>query len=208
VGTYFSFRKLTSSISPNSPKSLLSFSSLNNSKSSMLPMYTFRVAPECTANASEGGSGPEFFPHPILRRRLLSVRPWYEDTWKNVKAAAGSTNVTNWIYASRFHQKPRGFEESRKTRTAICLSCMYRTLCNTPPLIALHRSSVVVSGWMFPKYTVLLSPCIPAPAAMPMPSGENAAYGENGAPYGFAPNGVAELGVRAADCTRDCAAAA
>jgi len=35
--------------------------------------------------------------------------------------------------------------------TAMCLSCMYLMLCNTPPLIALHRSSAVVSGWMFPR---------------------------------------------------------
>ena len=31
-------------------------------------------------------------------------------------------------------------------RTAMCLSCMYLMLCSTPPLIALHKSSVVVSG--------------------------------------------------------------
>jgi hypothetical protein len=31
-------------------------------------------------------------------------------------------------------------------RTAMCLSCMYRMLCSTPPLMELHRSSVVVSG--------------------------------------------------------------
>lgn len=48
-----------------------------------------------------------------------------------------------------------------------------------------------------------------APVARPMPSGENAAYGENGPPNGFGtPKGLAELGVRAADWTRDCAAAA
>jgi hypothetical protein len=35
--------------------------------------------------------------------------------------------------------------------TAICLSCMYRMLCNIPPLIELQRSSVVVSGWILPK---------------------------------------------------------
>lgn len=49
--------------------------------------------------------------------------------------------------------------------TAICLSAIYLTLCSTPPRIALHRSSVLVSGWMFPRYTVRL------PVAMPRPPG-------------------------------------
>lgn len=104
-------------MSPYSPKSLLSLSSLNSSKSSILPTYTFRVAPECTASASEGGSGPEFFPQPILRRRLLRVRPWYDDTWKNVKAAAGSTNVTNCIYAWSYRQKSLAVEEESRINT-------------------------------------------------------------------------------------------
>jgi hypothetical protein len=38
-----------------------------------------------------------------------------------------------------------------KKRTAMCLSCMYRMLCSTPPLIELQRSSAVVSGWMLPR---------------------------------------------------------
>ena len=37
-------------------------------------------------------------------------------------------------------------ELQQKKRTAMCLSCMYRMLCSTPPLMALQRSSVVVSG--------------------------------------------------------------
>ena len=40
---------------------------------------------------------------------------------------------------------------SRWQLTAICLSCMYLKLCNTPPRIELQRSSAVVSGWMLPK---------------------------------------------------------
>lgn len=40
---------------------------------------------------------------------------------------------------------------------------MYLTLCSTPPLMALHRSSVDVSGCIFPRYTVRFMP--PAPPA-------------------------------------------
>lgn len=42
--------------------------------------------------------------------------------------------------------QPRSKANKSRRLTAICLSCMYRTLCNIPPRIALHRSSVDVSG--------------------------------------------------------------
>ena len=93
---FFSLRKLTSSMSPYSPKSRFNLSSENVSKSSTLPIYTLRVAPACTAKASAGWSGPAFLPQPSLIRRLFSVRPWYDAAWKKVSAAAGSINVTNW----------------------------------------------------------------------------------------------------------------
>jgi len=79
--SYFSFKKLTSSISPYSPKSLFNLSSLKASKSSIFPMYTFLVAPEWTESARAGGSGPEFLPQPTFSLRLLRVKPWKEATW-------------------------------------------------------------------------------------------------------------------------------
>ena len=39
-----------------------------------------------------------------------------------------------------------GRKGNERARTAICLSCIYLMLCNTPPRIALYKSSVVVSG--------------------------------------------------------------
>jgi len=62
--------------------------------------------------------------------------------------------------------QPPDHERCTKVRTALCLSCMYRMLCNTPPRIELHKSSVVVSGWMLPRYTVLF-----AQPGTPKPSG-------------------------------------
>jgi hypothetical protein len=70
--------------SPYSPKSRCNLSSEGVSKSSMLPIYTLRVTPECTAKASADGSGPVFLPKLSFSRRLLSVRPWYDDAWKKV----------------------------------------------------------------------------------------------------------------------------
>ena len=64
---------------------------------------------------------------------------------------------------------------------------MYLKLCNTPPLIALHKSSVVVSGWIFPKYTVLFNPWTPAAVAtglIPFIPFNPFSASENGIAYG------------------------
>ena len=47
-------------------------------------------------------------------------------------------------------ERDQGIKDKRE-HTVMCLSCMYLMLCNTPPLMALHKSSVVVSGWMLPR---------------------------------------------------------
>ena len=70
--------------------------------------------------------------------------------------------------------------------------------------MALHRSSVVVSGWMFPRYTVRLR--LWPPARLWRASGENGMYGDSGDANGLP---LAEMGDSAADCaTSDWAAAA
>jgi hypothetical protein len=69
-------------------------------------------------------------------------------------------------------------------------------LCRTPPRMALHRSSVVVSGWTLPRYTVRF---MAWPPVVSTPKGVN---GLNGLVNGFALVG------ETADCAiSDCAAA-
>ncbi len=63
-------------------------------------MYTFLLAPVCTAWHSAGLTGPENLPHPILRRRELIVRFVIVACWKKARAQAGSTKVTNYAGSS------------------------------------------------------------------------------------------------------------